>query len=217
MATIISVDWDYFLPDLSGFDWGMNEEKGFFYEMIWLTRYRNRCMLTGQKAYEIMLDYEGFWKDLLGGKTVRRIAITDSHKELSYFLNSESDVYNFDQHHDFGYGQLEKLDCGNWARLSMLNTYALIYPKWRMERPETMKPNGIDIFYNHQAVMLPDKIDLVFVCRSSCWTPSWLDNCWLDFIEELEDFAPHAWKNKIFAADLLKPRYFSQEVADRFA
>jgi hypothetical protein len=50
-----------------------------------------------------------------------------------------------------------------------------------------------------------DAYDIVFICRSSCWTPSWCDDKWLAFISYFKQW-PWLWDAKCFAPFVLKER-----------
>jgi len=200
---VLSVDWDYFFPDLIPYDWG-HKEVPFFKEAIWSLRASNRNLFTGAYALDEVSPrgLESFWEKFsLDGVTF--LSITDSHVDLAFILRELSfgpyDIYNCDQHHDLGYsyGQPSGYDCGNWAYRVLqheveslkVNSYNLIYPSWRLERPEHLEMESVDsrvkIFYEIPKDL--PSFDFVFICRSSAWTPSWADNHWLQFIHWWSD------------------------------
>jgi len=56
---------------------------------------------------------------------------------------------------------------------------------------------------------------MVFICRSSPWTPSWSDNYWIKFIEYFKTNYPYTWDHKMALEYALKPRPFNKEEANR--
>lgn len=215
---ILSVDWDYFFPNIDGFDWGMNEDNKFLYELVWHTRYDNKNIITKEKAKDIKPTYNGkFWRDKVSDKFVRNIVITDSHKEIDYFIRPFETIYNFDAHHDAGYGHEDKLDCGNWALNENIEDYHVIYPFWRKESEEREPHILLNChFEDEKDIFNAEDIDFVYVCRSSCWTPSWCDDHWLKFLEELKSVCPTAWENKLALDYALRARAFNAETAKAF-
>lgn len=199
---VLSVDWDYFFPDPSWYDWVANEERGMFYELLWSTRANSRDE-EGRRAAEHFkpTGHEGFWKRLCPDEPIS-ICVTESHKDIAKWLSNfpgSKDVWNVDAHHDCGYSASQRgkeLHCGNWAwRMGRkIRTFHQVYPEWRAnaenaEAAPVRKPDSTS--FSLDAVPRPH---LVFVCRSSCWTPSWYDDKWLAFTGELS--GKRAWATR---------------------
>jgi len=215
---VLSVDWDWMFPSTDEYDWGHSEDKAFFYDILWATRAGSVGMTNEKRAIDHVLPEErlnGFWKRTLDGHPMF-LAIVDSHKGLYEWLKAnkatQADVVNFDAHHDFGYGRSKQLDCGNWARLGMdeglIRSYRVVYPPWRKEDPEEdPRPKVPKSCRFELSTELPpkDAYDAVFICRSSCWTPSWCDDKWLAFISYFKQW-PWLWDAKCFAPFVLKER-----------
>jgi len=209
MKTLLSIDWDFFFPDVAPYDWG-HIESPLFYETIWITRCASFNLLTKQLAIDTMLpDQEllkSFWEKTVSGKP-KQVFIADSHLELYKVLEKVGPclIDNFDAHHDFGYSDsFMQIDCGNWARKAMeydLNpSYQLFYPEWRKECPETLKiKSGLfSIFFGLKKA--PTHYDYIFVCRSSAWTPTWADTEWMKFIRHWDSpwsISRNVWKDRI--------------------
>lgn len=49
---ILSIDWDYFFPDISEFDWSTNESNSFMFEAIWPLRADNIGYVSKRTAIE---------------------------------------------------------------------------------------------------------------------------------------------------------------------
>lgn len=183
---VLSIDWDYFFPDPSWFDWSHNEESSLLYEMVWATRPGTHNLKTGARAVNAFVPdralLDGFWdRTIVPDHLIFKLVIAESHKTLGEELLKMGltyDITNFDQHHDMGYDERPEMDCGNWAKHVLKacpgSTYRVVYPPWRKGEPEgsrkvpTSKPRRV-------------APDILFICRSSCWTPSWADEEWLKF------------------------------------
>ena len=215
---VLSVDWDYFFPDAFPFDWGHREESLYF-EAIWSMRVADRDR-TGKSVLDIMIpDKEvlrGFWKKVCLNNPIM-LYISESHADLGFILKDlqTEELYNFDAHHDFCYGETipSDPDCGSWAgyllKKNRLKKYHVIYPEWRKDSPEN-KPKIMDQFsskinIHHEIPKMPS-IDLVFICRSYAWTPPWADDAWKRFINFWKNDS-FLWENKIIAPSVLKSRH----------
>lgn len=219
---ILSIDWDFFFPDTQQFDWQMNEDQPFYYELIWPIRWANSALFKPEvKAKRIMhpnVSQLHFLEKI--EKQIPKfhcLALTDSHKDLYTILeevNTTFRVWNFDQHHDCGYGKRDHdLNCGNWAQVlrreEKLEQFTQIYPEWRRTLPEEDGPNWADIRYEGEEIDLPERFDVVFICRSSPWTPSWSDHIWLRFINWFKTERPRSWETKVSLPYALTNRKFS--------
>ena len=181
---ILSVDWDYFYPDSSPYDWGARESP-FFITELWKLRVADVNLLTQVPALKEYVPKvpRGFWKKIVSNKP--DLYVDDSHKDIFPLLEKGSIVTNLDAHHDFGYEQLAELSCDNWAKIALdkgiLKEYHLVYPAWRRaeDESENLKAGVASISYE-----LPAKqdYDLIFVCRSGAWTPPWHDLTFSNFV-----------------------------------
>lgn len=202
--TIVSIDWDYFLPrETDTCDWGHSENTGFYYELAWGIRATDKMFPHGAKTVKTAIEELKVSPKEIDRVLHRTIApsqytplcVCDSHKDIVTFCKAlyegtKFNIVNLDAHHDYSYGQLVKLDCGNWAGMlrkqKRLANYTLVYPKWRKEFPESDDAKHLSDINRVIYGDWPDKpieADAVFICRSSCWMPSWLDNEWLHMIE----------------------------------
>lgn len=233
---ILSLDWDYFFPDNFDFDWQMAENNYVFYEIIWSIRWGNMNYKTKQLAKDVYHPdrelYSQFINIVLNYCVdPLLIGITDSHSNISAIFESlnfikKFSVWNFDQHHDFWYGETEvpeyNCDCGNWVKYywNKIKEYHLVYPAWRKKFPEpnfkkySKYFNSIDYSIPHN--ILPE-FDVIFICRSSPWTPSWSDYLWMELLNELESRFPYAWDNARIQNDFaMKERQFNKDEAEQF-
>lgn len=231
MMNILSIDWDYFFPDNFAFDWQMNEEKFFYYEMLWPIRWSNRDLYNPDKMAKDIYHPDqqlmnGFWNKVLSNSDPIFLTIADSHTNIEHLINlfpAKVNIYNFDQHHDIYYyddiPSNMQLNCGNWIAYfrKQINEYHLIYPPWRKNHPEH-NDNQLS-FTKSVSYHIPDSLpdfQMVFICRSSPWTPSWADHHWIEFIEYFKTNYPILWKRKSYSDYVLKARPFNQAEAEEY-
>jgi len=180
---ILSIDWDYFFPDSFPYDWG-HKEVVFFLEAIWPVRLNNHNIITGEEAFKAYKPSipKDFWKRTVKGAALLYVA--ESHASITALPFNHAIVTNLDAHHDCGYGHSTSLECGNWAHQagSRIKEFHQVYPSWRKigsEGPSQRQPDSIITGLPEQA-----DYDLVFVCRSGCWTPPWYDTRFQAFLKQ---------------------------------
>ena len=203
---ILSIDWDYFFPNSENYDWGANEENSIFYEAIWYTRCNSINLATKK---DVLSEFRptipaNFWSIVTNRPM---IYVYESHSQIWNYLE-EANVYSLDAHHDCGYRDVDlsayfqshpqivktrkgyeiqetQVSCANWAHFGRItdriNRLELFYPRWRKEFPEffvNKKPDSISY-----RLPKPQAYDLIFVCRSGCWTPPWFDSIFIRFLK----------------------------------
>lgn len=199
---ILSIDWDYFFPNVDEYDWGHSESNPLFFEQVWPTRADCLGFLNRKVAFDHVRPRINEIHQLLrrlDTSNVQQLVLAESHKTLLDYVgtNRHLHVTNIDAHHDWHYGTVTEPNCGNWAgwleHLGQLKTYRLFYPEWSKEIAEFREacdcPWGssrkVQVNYG-----LPPaqhlQPDLIFACRSSCWTPSWADDQWMDLSTNLQ-------------------------------
>jgi len=229
MLNILSIDWDYFFPDNFQFDWAMDDKKFIFYEMIWPLRWGHMHFKTKQFAKDIYHPDQqllnGFLDKILTNSKPSLLSIAESHSDIQHLIElfpAKVHIYNFDQHHDIYYGnelpkEESQLNCGNWVGyfLDQIESYHLFYPPWRKSNPEHKDDKLLYAEVSYSIPKDPPEFHMVFICRSSPWTPSWSDNYWIKFIEYFKTNYPYTWNHKIALDYALEPRPFDKEEADR--
>lgn len=220
MTRVLSVDWDFFLPDLIPFDWGHREDT-LYLEVIWKLRAHNRDILTGEWALDVVLPdpklLTRFWSRVAQGQPLS-LVVADSHMDIIQQLGmgvGDIEVVNFDQHHDIRYeNSPPDLDCSNWVETAynngLITSYQLVYPEWRREAPEVESDYKWPSWTSHSYGMdeiEPSHFDAVFVCRSSAWTPSWSDDEWLWFAGWWRRKYPKLWKERATCEFVRRMRY----------
>lgn len=228
MSTMISIDWDFFIPHgmyereiylpavkdtLHGslvFDWQMSESRSADFERaLWEIRAANfkTWGLDIEEMTRPPLSNQDFMTELsikLNDAVVPAWK-ADSHAWGSIIARDYAKVYgplsvvNFDAHHDLGYRNtgLPVLDaengnvhCDDWAWMALekgwISDYTVVYPDWlgKVEWEGVKRPwlkrfsKRVHIQTWSEWVMTSTELDdpeVGFICRSSSWTPPWLD------------------------------------------
>jgi hypothetical protein len=224
---ILSVDWDFFFPDSTVYDWGHSEHGFFLTKIAWNIRAYNTPITKeggafAKDAYVVnKARLRNFWKRICPyPREVGMLVIAESHSDLYHILKASGGgtVWNFDAHHDLGYDDMKELDCGNWAKKAikhkLIKEYNLVYPSWREDKeershyiPDTKYFERIK--FDNGETLLTIPWDIVFICRSSAWTPAWSDSSWMRFIGFWKKF--EIWDSKLTVLPVLKARRFSEE------
>lgn len=195
--TLLSVDWDYFVPEKPEWDMGHNESL-IYLQMLWTTRlrYLKEMQANGEQV--------GFWKKVEACADAKRalMFVSDSHCHVWQVLNTFKRVNRvvlFDAHHDCFRGRRSEIGCGNWGAewLAKDKEHQLVWVK-----PDH-SPFDLSTaqrgFRKQIKVTTPEKffagdhgkIVAVHACRSGCWTPPWTDEEFTAFVKEFRDFHYH--------------------------
>jgi hypothetical protein len=229
MINVLSVDWDYFLPDATDWDWSHNEENSIFYDFVWETRAGAANLKTGKRACEEYRPNKsllgGFWENLVTLPPFS-LAIAETHGDAYRFLRMIGikgvRLVNFDAHHDCWWnnmGKSNEVNCGSWVyhamKNGMIDRYDIHYPP-HMKREENIEdgitwPKGdnyddkVHVYYHGVKKSLPRRFHYIFICRSSCWCPPWADREFLKFVGYWKTYR-ELWKGKTTCEYALKPR-----------
>jgi hypothetical protein len=185
---VLSIDWDYFFPDTSFYDWGANEENPIFLEQIWGLRCEHRNMKTKKSVLTEMKPSvpKDFWNIV---KNRPQLYVAESHVQMWKILREKCpvgvDVVNIDAHHDCGYYEKDQIDCGNWGFYAcddgIARQVTVHYPSWRLGQSEGYHLVKFRAFYKLPA---PANYCAVFICRSGCWTPPWHDHTFRKLVKD---------------------------------
>lgn len=196
--TMVTIDWDYFIPEKPEWDFGHQENK-FFMTYLWNVRatthiedYQKLIKTTGEEV-----NFKKYLEQKFNIANAKLI-ITESHLDAfeiadEYNINK---IYNYDSHCDLGYNGLEQLkeethiDCGNWLgaliNYNYINEANIIYSNHSNEYPENF--DDITNEYNVNFLQKDFKsnnedVEIIHICRSSSWCPPWLDSKFNEFIK----------------------------------
>jgi len=188
MRTIISIDWDFFVPEDVRWDFG-HAENLLFLNMVWMTR--------SQLMDEMTTDGEeqGFWDKLTNHADIEGASfnVSDSHSYGYQMARGADHLVLFDTHHDVWpwNRKSDHVNCDNWARFWLMsNPHAKM--TWVRSAHSDYTLEGFDDFHGAERIevltwgkdVIPDfgRVNRVHVCRSGCWTPPWLDQSFIDFV-----------------------------------
>ena len=201
--TLLTVDWDYFIPEDPYWDF-QRMENLFSLRTLWLargSRWQNVIKTTGE---------ENRWWDKLHRRfeiDTDTIYVSDSHL-FAAKLGTYDQIITVDAHHDMWPPSVNDPDatlwCDNWLRqylqLNPNTTAYWVQAEWAKETFQRKRPGDKD--YTDLWKRVRDgwpkaaNITTVHVCRSGCWTPPWLDDRFIDFVED-----PGAWTQTLQFGD----------------
>lgn len=200
--SLLSIDWDYFIYTQK-WNLGSYIENTRSIINLWYKRYiqskiRGRDI---QKSFQLSSEVNTFWekiKEHFSFANGIKAYVSDSNS-LSYDIAREhkcSKVYLFDSHADLGYGGLSSLDfevnCANWLgkllKDKQIKQAIIIYSPYTSEKPEYFK--SINNAFNVKYTSLDDldkgiETSAIHICRSGAWTPPWLDEKFVQFVDAL--------------------------------
>ena len=184
MKTLLSIDWDFFVPEKVEWDFG-HQETLFHLNFLWTTRlaYFDQMKTTGAE--------NSFW-DKTGLGTKPCTFVSDSHCFAYNLLRGIDHVVLVDAHHDcwkadsLGTDDGDGIYCHNWLRAWLKGNKkrraTWVCPEWASG--SFILPKDIDRV--EEVCEMPSLKDMnvktVHVCRSGCWTPPWLDKKFIDFV-----------------------------------
>lgn len=184
MKTLLTVDWDYFVPEDPSFDLGHSESLVFL-DMMWRGRSGLLDTIKTNGAEE------GFWGRLEASLSgAGPTYVSDSHMYAYRLLSGVDHVILVDAHHDCWREDslgLEKdqgyVYCHNWLRAWLSKgkrrRVTWIQPEWSKGLFDVPKDLRKRVTVEND---IKGKIDRVHVCRSGCWTPPWLDKQFIQFV-----------------------------------
>ena len=180
MTRLLSVDWTYFFPNFSDFNWIEFKEKTLIQELIWPIRYSSKMInrnILARDYYNPVWFYKSFWDFVLKLSEPRMVFIFDQQENISSILDMIDDltIYHFDHN-----------------RSTSDNSWQITYQN-RIRRFKHFVPKWNTKDFQIKGKLLGDfridfpKFDIVFVSRSSTLTSSWNDDKWISFIKKLRE------------------------------
>jgi hypothetical protein len=190
MKTLITIDFDFFMPEDPALDIGHQESLAFL-KMLWASRIglMDKLSLDGKELV--------FWDWLKKRVDVSKapMFVSDSHCYAYNLLKDVNGVISFDAHHDcwegdsLGVDKSEKgIYCHNWLRAwlegSKKRQAVWVATVWLDK--ECGVPEGIGrlerrVWSQFTDLGIEGSV-IVHICRSGCWVPPWLDKAFLGFL-----------------------------------
>ena len=223
MLNILSIDWDYFInadsnervmkfPDIPNENYPL-----FLQNTIWVSRYSNNPNILDISYNPVI------WDIVQSFKSLPFVVICDSHKWIYSYINQlqmkqhkkdKINLLNIDFHSDYRLPKTE-LDCGNWLNYVM-DKYKGQY-RWLGWNDSFLQklPKQLQFITDINSVLSDiksTKWDLVFVCRSSMWSPPHLDSVFTDIFYPLT-----LSSKKVVAEDAIWQSRYSTEMKENIS
>jgi hypothetical protein len=191
MKAIVSIDFDYFVPEKA--EWDISHKESMLYlDMIWRTRAHLMDVMRTKYV-------KGFWQELETAFTfdTDTIHVSESHCTAYTLLGDADTLILFDAHHDAWRAKFgAPIHCEDWVTHGVLNgqikNIIWVAPSWLMDR--TCLGSMMSVVSDQVGDRLklatfaditdPDlgvTVETLHLCRSGCWVPPWLDDEFLDF------------------------------------
>lgn len=190
--TLITIDWDWFIPERSTDDFS-HAESPFFMHFVWLARYTPELWAFMQPH-----GYERFWDEsgvgLVAGEC-KDIIVTDSHLAASRIaeVHDVDRVVLIDAHHDaWPLDRPGQYGCHNWV--TALCQWKKVEIDWvrapwmtgeQVASMREMIDDRVSIRYHDsmrsvELMLGPEYV--IHTCRSGAWTPPWCDQKFREFV-----------------------------------
>lgn len=195
MSTLLTVDWDTFIPENTIWDMG-HQESLMFLNMMWQMR---MSLFKEMKTDGEEVDFWEKIRQVVDLSLVDAVTVSDSHAYVWSEAAFADTIILVDAHHDT-WAESDPEDniyCHNWARKWLIQDTSRhlfwIQPDWAdgsfsvsddLSHRVTRCPfSEFDRFYEGAADSFD--IDGIHICRSGCWTPPWLDSNFIEFVERV--------------------------------
>ena len=196
---VLSVDFDYFInADISFkikyFPDGLELVNETVDRIVWANHYAF-AKRVGEDFLSIGVDMESleYVRDIILGQHNSTIVIADSHEHIYDFVKDSYcdgnsiniEVYNIDFHHDvYNYESViddENVNCGNWLR-ALIDNDIISSAYWLCRNDSDKRGNDGYCAIITLEELPRENFDLVFICKSSSWTPPHLDEFFVDYL-----------------------------------
>ena len=230
----ISVDWDFFFPDLAQWDYG-HKESPFFINQVWTLRASSPNNPNPIEKITPRESYKRFWHRLSRlGLTPPICFVAESHSinfDLIQFENVDT-LLVFDQHVDAYDKHHDSVTCENWLLMALrkapqLRAYLVLPAHQWIDDKTVFGLNGLKIpedVANRLTILNDNHFEGLarrefkgavvlasFICRSGAWTPPWADEHFKGFLEDVtwEEFPDHGILERPFNREAaLEVRHF---------
>lgn len=220
---ILSIDFDYFvnpttLQRVRYFPDGGQEMSDTLNAIVWAGAYARSKIITKKADDETnsLVNVELLKKPL---QTIHNIIIAqgnirymvaDSHSHAYDFIRenwdrSTTELYNIDSHHDT-YDVGEEVNCGNWLRRLMEK--GVVDTAYWVNQPDSELADNLTKVIPFSE--LPKTgYDLVYICRSSWWTPPHMDEAFIKYLARPLIENKKGWEVR-YQQGILQSRYNSE-------
>jgi hypothetical protein len=185
VKTLITIDFDFYVPERPEWDLGHSESL-LFLKMLWASR---AGLIDEMKTDG---NEKTFWKWLGGQVNLKKnvpFYVSDSHCFAYALLDDVDRVITFDAHHDCWADSAKGVYCHNWLRVWLEGGKGRkamwVKPGWlgaECTLPEDMAKKVKVETYTEGLDLGLEGSTIVHICRSGCWVPPWLDKAFLGFL-----------------------------------
>lgn len=233
---LLDIDFDYFVKETTFHDFSYCESK-FFMESIWDIRFIMSNLFNSRDLTKEFTLNEDTLKDVLDfikNSDIDSWAVSDSHLFAYKYILDEAissildGIIHIDRHNDYNILE-DRIHAGNWLRYIKENLPGVpIYwiPQSKKDYYVDKKEvKGVMKIKNRNFLksLNPSEINCIYLCKSSTWTPPWLDPTYFKFQDELEKlFGPPniyepAPKMRIWEYEkLVEQSVKEREIIDKF-
>jgi hypothetical protein len=191
IMNVLSVDWDYFVDATRSqrgwiFPDGRDNLNPWLQNFLWAGKYA----YEGSRVESVGIDKQAVecMENVLTKNTKKStpVAIAESHESLYYFLKDinaiKYRIYNVDFHHDI-YPVKGCVNCGNWFRF-LIDEHRVEKSVWikradsegeKSDDGEDTMARTLDMETEDLSILADVKFDVIFICKSSPWSPPHLD------------------------------------------
>lgn len=208
MFKVLSIDWDYFFDctmedRLDMFPDGADENiSGVIQNVVWSTHYNSYDKLVDVGVSEVLLEHLKIFISNTCDSNTKGMYF-DSHKHLYEAIMQNTapsdsvEVINIDFHHDAYSGGLDDVDCGNWV--NCLGEKRALKYKWVKRWDSDLDMLNASKAIKTMTITSLDKIikscqayhfDMIYLCRSSPWSPPHLDGELKEFYDYINKITP---------------------------
>lgn len=198
---ILDIDFDYFVKEKGFHDFGY-QERPMFQDLLWKIRFiqgMSHPIRPTDTTQEFTLDEEAMKEvmDFIKDCKIDTWAVSDSHLNAIYYIQTletePKGIIHIDRHSDFDKIHYEEIHCGNWLRFIKEQYIPGIKTTWIPQSMTDLYMDGSLKRKLHiqerdflQTKGLAKKVTSLFLCRSSTWTPPWLDGAYFKLQDALE-------------------------------
>lgn len=205
MKTLLTIDWDFFVPEKPSYDLG-HQESNFFLH-IW------QSQMHLEEAMKTTGLEETFWECLVRHvdlKKTRGLFVSDSHVFAYSLMDNDCElIINIDAHHDcWKQNHPGQVHCQDWLRVALTRGVAArkrkaiwIRPRWVTKYWKDVPPRFKQLTVENKLDAIPSdaEISTIHICRSGCWTPPWLDRKFIAFVR-----GAYKHSRKLYPIDIQK-------------
>lgn len=203
---IVTIDWDFFVPENARLDMGHNETL-FHINHMW--HHRAHSWYMGKLEPTKLINHNHKWKSFhkrlvkhFGLTGEEHVVVSESHLEaynVCKMLEEDGEdhieLVSFDAHTDLyiepdEVRKQKEIQCGNWLAMAIrdfdLEPYIVLpsHANVDLRKWSGKRSMGATITKRHdfEKVIPKTKPAIIHICRSGAWTPPWADGAFWELV-----------------------------------